>query len=171
MVPCEGTFNHSLRNARKDLLSKRFATHKGSNWWIFCWIFIRLSFGSPGSPYCSHARQPPRIAKNEASRALERQKCLSLRCRRKQAVPRCIKAPALSSKITFFFSVRWMLRWVKLWSGRIHEFCSHCFAECAEPPRVYGSRACERKVTCFQLQFHFGGDLWNRRSAGQSILA
>ena len=41
-----------------------FATHEGSNWWIFCWIFIRLSLGSPGSPYCWHARQPPRIAKN-----------------------------------------------------------------------------------------------------------
>ena len=29
--PCKETFYHSLRHVRKDLLSKRFETHEGSN--------------------------------------------------------------------------------------------------------------------------------------------
>ena len=81
----------------------------------------RLSFGSPGSPYCWHARQPPRIAKNEASSALERQKCL--RCcaeenRRCRGVSKHLRFPPKSH---FFFgqmdatlsqTVKWSHTWV-----------------------------------------------------------
>ena len=52
MVPCEGTFYHSLRHARTD--SRNDLKHmmdSNHHFDLFCWIFIRRSFGSPGSPY------------------------------------------------------------------------------------------------------------------------
>ena len=55
--PSDGTFYHSLRHARKDLLLTWFATRRiqlidfNHHFNLFYWIFVRRSFGSPGSLY------------------------------------------------------------------------------------------------------------------------
>ena len=139
MVPCEGTFYHSLRHARKDLLSKWFATHEGSNWLICfigfdkaiircslsdCWhvrhlqnlLCMMQAWGKNTEP---HSQSRALGLRKMEPRRLERQKCL--RCgAEKHAVPRCIEAPPalFTTKIPFFSVKQWMPRWVKTWSGR-----------------------------------------------------
>ena len=107
MVPCKGTFNHSLRHARKDLLSKRSEAHAGSNWSIpiiisICFVgFDKAIIRFPGFPLldCWHARhlQKPQCMmqaweKNtephSQSRALGLQK-MEPRCLEQQKCLRC----------------------------------------------------------------------------------
>ena len=157
-------------DARKDL-SKGFETHEGSNWSnpiiisiCLALDLIRLSFGVPptvGMPgtfknrYAWCMTKTPRAPKNGALSALERQKCL--RCgAEKQAVLRCIEAPALSIFCCQIMDCS-MPRWVKTWSGsrfRLHALQPVLIVSSAamgwkharcEKNHLWGSRAMSRE--------------------------
>ena len=116
-------------------------------------MFPLLTVGMPGTEKWSLG-----APKNGAFAALERQKCLCCGAEKTGGAEVYRKSQFLS---------------LKQWIARCHVeakhevvvvslacfaafpecfFCSHWFAECAEPPRVYGSRSCEGEGNCFQLQ-------------------
>ena len=131
MVPCEGTFYHSLRHARTDSRNDLKHTKDPTDRFQSSFPFVLLDFHKAiirfsGFPLldCWHARhlqkplcmmqawekkhrasQPKSslgAPKNGAFAALERQKCLRCGAEKNHAVPRCIEAPALSTKIPNF---------------------------------------------------------------------
>ena len=140
--PCEGTFYHSFQHARKDLLSKWFATHEGSNWSILIIISICfVGFGNAiirfsGFPLldCWHARHlqkllcmmqawektPSLTAKTEPRGSekwsLERfgtAKVPSLRCRKKSCGAEVDRSTCAFHQNPKFLSV-------KQWIARCH---------------------------------------------------
>ena len=151
--PSEGTFYHSLRHVRKDLLSKWFETHEGSNWSIpiiipNCFLdLIRLSFVSPGFPLlldCWHARHLQKPLSHDASLRKKHRASLlefpaktepwgskigasllgtakmpSLRCRKTQAVPKCIEGACAKhhNAPNFFLAKHRWCHKAKTWSG------------------------------------------------------
>ena len=131
MVPCEGTFYHSLRHARtdsrNDLKHTKDPTDRFQSSFRFVLLdFLRLSFRVPRVPPIGllACQAPPKTAMHDANlrkkhpahsqnrasglrkmepRCFGTAKVPSLRCRKKHAVPRWIEASALSTtKISNF---------------------------------------------------------------------
>jgi len=185
MVPCEGTFCHSFRHSRKDSrnnLKRMKPTDRFQSSFRFVLLdLIRLSFGSPGSPYIGllACQAPPKTAMHDASlrkkhRASQPKPSLGAPKNGASLLWNGESAFAAAPKKTcgaevdrstcafhhqnpnFCRSWQW-IAWCHVESKREVavvsltcfaafpdcQFCSHWFTACAEPPGVYGSRACE----------------------------
>ena len=151
MVPCEGTFYHSLRHARtdsrNDLKHTKDPTDRFQSSFRFVLLdLIRLSFGSPGSPYwtlgmpgtsknrdawCKLEKKTPSLTAKTEPRGSEKwslerfgtAKMPSLRCRKKPGGAEVYRSTcAFHHQNPNFFSVMTMI-WQ--WIARCHVESKH----------------------------------------------